>query len=119
MTPLLLGLAFQPLRISFDAVRSAANVATDPILLLVQRPLFRAGDMAMVLCGREAFFTPHEAILLVKRIGLGGVDLAFAQFAIDPVRLIGEAVIHFGATRMSLLPGGGGRAATHAQKKPE
>jgi hypothetical protein len=55
MTPLLLGLALQLLPIFFDAFRSAADLATDPILLLVQPPLFCAGDMALVLCGHEAF----------------------------------------------------------------
>jgi hypothetical protein len=62
---------------------SAADLAPDPILLLIERALFGSGDVTTVLPRHEALLRANKAVLGKKRARLVGGDLALATLLID------------------------------------
>src|SRR5690348_13754541 len=77
----------------------SSDLAADRILLLVQRALFGAADMAAIEARHEALLVTDHAILGVQPPRLVGRDPALGDAAVDAVVLVGEAPVHLGPAR--------------------
>src|SRR5258708_18826880 len=84
--------------------RSAADLAADRVLLLIERTLLGAGDVAVTERCHGALLAADRVILLVQAPGLPGRQLAFAVFVIDAPVLVRQPVIDLIAARMVAFP---------------
>jgi hypothetical protein len=102
---------------------SAADLAADPILLLIERALLGAGDVTAMLARHEALLGADEPVLSMKSTRLAATDFAFAPFLIDSRILVIQACIHLSAARMILIPCPGirklGRARDDTERKQD
>src|SRR4029077_18335030 len=100
---------------------STADLAADPILLLIERALLGAGDVTAMLARHEALLGADEPVLSMKSTRLAATDFAFAPLLIDSRILVIQARIHLGAARMILIPRAGvrklGRARDDTERK--
>ena len=105
----------------WQPIVSAADLAADPVLLLIERALLGAGDVTAMLARHEALLGADEPVLSMKSTRLAATDFAFAPLLIDSRILVAEACVHLGAARMILIPCAGirklGRARDDAERK--
>jgi len=105
----------------WQSIVSAADLAADPVLLLIERALLGAGDVTAVLARHEALLGADEPVLSVQSTRLAATDFAFATLLIDSRILVVEACIDLGAARMILIPCAGirklGRACDDTERK--
>src|ERR1700730_5731447 len=78
----------------WQPIVSAADLAADPVLLLIERALLGRGDVTAMLPRHEALLGTDEPVLSMKGTRLAATDFAFATFLIDSRILVVEACIH-------------------------
>ena len=88
--------------------RFSGNLAADSVLLLIERLLLGARDVAAILAGVEALLLADELVLVMQSVRAAATDLALLELLIDPPILQVEPRIHFCTTGMLLRPGLGG-----------
>src|ERR1700719_2905204 len=93
---------------NIDAIWSDAllrrDFPADGIFLLVEHLLLRFRDVAAILAGHVALLLPDLMILTMNRGGLTAGQGPLFDVLVDPLVLIGEAVVDLFATRVILLP---------------
>jgi hypothetical protein len=82
----------------------AADLTADRVFLLIQGPLFRAGDVAIVESCHRSFLTADGAIFPVELACLVPRNLSLSDLLIDPPVLIGQTVVDLLAARMVTFP---------------
>lgn len=80
-----------------------ADLAAVGVLLVIEGPLFLAGDMAMILTCHIPFFLPHFVIVTMQLGGTPRADLALGPFPVDPAILVSQTAIYLGAAGMSVI----------------
>src|SRR5580704_1393479 len=95
----------------FDAP-SAANLAADRVLLLLESALVGAGDMAAVQRRHGTLLAAHLAVLAVERPSLASADFALPVFPIDAAILVVQPIVDLIASRVVPLPRRFGKGAT-------
>jgi hypothetical protein len=82
----------------------SANLATDSVLLLIERLMLVLCDVTAVKSRHRALLVAYRAVFPMKLFGLLFGDLAFLQLMIDPSVLIRQPVIDLVAPRVIALP---------------
>jgi hypothetical protein len=81
-----------------------ANLATDSILLLIERPLLGPGDVPAIEFRHRAFLAPNGVVFPVKLVSLLFADFPFLQLVIDPAVLIRQPIVDLVAPRVIAFP---------------
>src|ERR1019366_6831854 len=84
----------------------STDLVADNVLLPVQHPLFRAGDMRAILADHVPLLLADRPVLLVQLARLLAVDLTGSPLLVNTRALVREPAVHLGASRMVLLPMG-------------
>ncbi len=82
----------------------SANLATDSVLLLIERLMLVLCDVTAIKSRHRALLVAYGAVFPVKLFGLLFGDLAFLQLMIDPSVLIRQPVIDLVAPRVIAFP---------------
>ncbi|MBV9563084.1 MAG: hypothetical protein JOY90_21965 [Bradyrhizobium sp.] len=85
------------------------DLTAERVLLLVQRPLLRTRDMAMIEFGHDALLLSDLPDLLAELAGLVFGEIAVSKLAIDALAQIPQAIVDLVPTRMLTLPRSFGR----------
>lgn len=92
------------------AFGSTADLSAYRVFLMIERVRFLAREMASALAGQAALLAPDMTILPVQRCCLRMRDLSLAHLFLDPLVLMGQTMVDFGAGRVVLLPDRFGRS---------
>ena len=66
--------------------------------------MFLLGNVTAILACHRPLFLANLPVILVQRSGLGFVYLTCLHFLVDPLVLVSESLVHFGAAGMVFLP---------------
>jgi hypothetical protein len=92
------------------------DLTADAVLFVVDLPLFRFGDMAIVTGRVDALLMPNALVLGMQLVRLTPGELMVFQAGIDAAVLVAQTRVHFDAPRMMPLPIGFREARAPAHK---